>query len=227
MTLDVSPRRLARRVWCATAVVACAGLLGELVQRRWTGAPRWLGPLFSLSYEGNLPSWYSAMLLFGCSVLLGLAAADARRSSAPHPRRWALLALVFLYMSLDEAAELHEHLGGLLELHGALYFSWVVPAAVVVAVLGVAYLPFLRDLPVRTRWRFIVAGVIYVGGALLMELPLGWWTERAGDDNLVYALLDFVEESLELAGTSLFLAALLDYLGGRGLVIRVGEAPSE
>ena len=111
-------------------------------------------------------------------------------------------------------------------MHGVLYFSWVVPAGIIVAALGIAYLPFLRRLPARTRWRFVLAGALYVGGALLMELPLGWWAERAGDDNLVYGLLDFVEESLELAGTSLFLAALLDYLGARGVVLRLAEEPS-
>jgi hypothetical protein len=41
-----------------------------------------------------------------------------------------------------------------------------------------------------------------------MELPLGWWAERAGDDNLGYGLLDWIEETLELAGTTTFLLAL-------------------
>ena len=48
-----------------------------------------------------------------------------------------------------------------------------------------------------------------------MELPLGYWTERHGNDNLVYALIDLVEESLELLGVSLFLVALVEYLGAR------------
>ena len=45
-----------------------------------------------------------------------------------------------------------------------------------------------------------------------MELPLGYWTERAGANNLTYALIDFVEESLELCGASLFVLAVRDYL---------------
>jgi hypothetical protein len=226
MTLELSPRRLARGLWWTTASVALAGLAAELLPRVWAGAPAWPTALLSLSYEGNLPTWYATVLLFGCGLLLELCALHARRAGAPHPRRWALLGWLFFYISLDEAVELHEHLGGLLELHGVLYFSWIVPAAIVVALLGVAYLPFVRDLPARTRRRFVLAGVLYVGGALFMELPLGWWTERAGEGSLGYALLDVVEESLELAGATLFLGALLDYLSTRALLVRLGEEPS-
>ncbi len=35
-----------------------------------------------------------------------------------------------------------------------------------------------------------------MAGALLTELPLGWWTERASNDNLTYAAIDHVEELL-------------------------------
>jgi hypothetical protein len=68
------------------------------------------------------------------------------------------------------------------------------------------------------RRQFLIAGAIYVGGALGMELPLGWWTERAGSDNLVYALIDGVEETMELSGTTLFLLALVEYLGASAVV---------
>ena len=53
-----------------------------------------------------------------------------------------------------------------------------------------------------------------MGGALGIELPLGYWTDVAGDTNMVYALIDLVEESMELLGVSLFLCALVGYLGG-------------
>ncbi|MFO0630985.1 MAG: hypothetical protein U0325_35900 [Polyangiales bacterium] len=38
---------------------------------------------------------------------------------------------------------------------------------------------------------------------------LGWWTERYGDAGLGYAMIDWVEEMLELTGASLFLFAVL------------------
>ena len=51
-----------------------------------------------------------------------------------------------------------------------------------------------------------------MSGALLMELPLGYWTEQYGTENFGYALIDWVEETLEMAGVSVFPLALLDYL---------------
>jgi hypothetical protein len=206
-------------------VLAGAGLAVELAYAVWR--PRGLTPVLgflSLSYEQNLPTWYSSGLLLCCALALALIAREAALTGAPRRLHWWGLAVAFLYMSLDEAVGLHEHLGESLELQGVLYFGWVVPAGALVAVLALAYLPFLADLPARPRRQFLVAGVLYVGGALGMELPLGYWTERHGDDNLVYALIDLVEESLELLGVSLFLSALVEYLGAR---VRVTLVPPE
>ena len=98
---------------------------------------------------------------------------------------------------------------------GVLFFSWVIPASVVVGALGLAFARFLGRLDAIDRRRFVIAGALYVGGALAMELPLGWWTEREGDDNLVYGMLDWVEETLELAGATFFLVALRARLARR------------
>jgi hypothetical protein len=196
---------LTRSVATATGLVAAGGLAIELIHARsHAPAVEWLVGLLSLSYEQNLPTWYASCLLFSCAVLLTVI---VRR--APGDRlRWGLLAAIFYYMSLDETAELHEQLGGTFETGGLLYFDWVIPAALAVAVIGLFYLPFVLRLPEPTRRRIVIAGVLYVGGALLMELPLGYWTERAGSDNLTYAVIDWVEESLELAGASLLLLTL-------------------
>ena len=60
-----------------------------------------------------------------------------------------------------------------------------------------------------------------VSGALLMELPLGYWTDLEGTDNLTYGMIDLVEESLEIVGVSLFLYTLLDHLAS--LTVRKPE----
>lgn len=187
---------------CAGAAIAALGLGVELWH--WLGdahsdAAESLVAMLSLSYEANLPTWYSSGLLLCCALACGAVA------TGPH---WWGLVVGFSYMSLDEAAELHERLGGITETGGVLYFDWVIPAALLVLVVGALYVPFLRTLPSAIRHRFVIAGALYLGGAVLMELPLGYWTERAGSDNLTYALIDFVEESLELAGASLFLLAV-------------------
>jgi len=199
---------LRRLAWMALPVLASAGLVVELLDH--LAPAKSLRPwveLFSLSYEENLPAWYASALLLTTALLTTGHAARARR----YRRHWWFMAAALAYVSLDEVVQLHERLGDVFEGHGPLYFGWVIPAGVVVIVLAALYLPFLRDLPAATRRRFVIAAVVYVGGALLMELPLGLWTERFGDDSLGYALIDVVEETLELLGATLFLGALIDH----------------
>jgi hypothetical protein len=215
--ITISKTRLRPVLLALMALVAGAGLAVELLKPIYKlNTRRGVVPIFSLSYEQNVPTWYSSSLLLVCSLLLAITAAGARKTRQGFVSHWAGLAAAFLYISLDEFVQLHEGAGGGLKLNGVLYFSWVVPASIVVAFLGVIYLRFLAHLPRITRVRFIVAGTLYVAGALGMELPLGYWTERAGTDNVVYAAIDFVEESMEMLGMNLFLLALVDYLGAQG-----------
>jgi len=184
--------------------VSGAGLAVELLHDR---IPEQLLLHLSLSYEGNVPTWLSSSLLLGCAIAAGLVASEATQWG----RHWWGMAVAFGWVSLDEAAEIHEHLGGLVGTHGLLYFDWVIPAAAVLVVLTALYLPFMRALPRVTRNRLLLAAVVYIGGAVGMELPLGWWTERHGNEGLGYALIDWVEETLEMIGAAIALVSLLAY----------------
>jgi hypothetical protein len=215
MAITLHERPLRRALLSTTAVISVLGLTAELIHHRAPSIDWSILPFLSLSVEGNLPTWYSSLLLFGCGVLLLLVGAGARQSGARFPRRWTLLGAIFTFMSLDEAVELHEQLVRLVQVKdgsGVLHFSWVIPAAVIVLGIGLAYIPFLLHLPSATRRRFIAAGLLYVGGALFLELPLGWWTVRAGEHSLGYALIDWVEETMEMLGATLFLLSLFRYL---------------
>lgn len=198
-----------------TGAVIALGLIGEIVHALAPGERvDEVAALLSLSFEQNLPTWYASMLLFSCCLLLAAIARQAGRAGDPYRRYWWALCAGFAAMSIDEVAELHERLGGWFGGSGLLYFDWVVPAGIAVMVIGLAFIPFLRRLPAESRRAFVVAGAVYLAGGLAMELPLGAWTERAGGDNLVYGLLDFVEEALELTGASLFALALWRHRAG-------------
>lgn len=194
------------RLVIGVAIVAGLGLAAEVWYARLPGdLIEALRPKLSLSYEGNLPTWFSSSLLLVCALAAGRIAS----ARPPWHRHWWGTTAMLGWMSLDEAAELHEHLGGLFGTRGLLFFDWVIPAAGVVAAVAVAYWPFVRALVRPTRTRLIVAAVIYVAGALVMELPLGWWTDHHGDEGLGYALIDWVEETLEMLGASFALVALV------------------
>jgi hypothetical protein len=197
-SIDDELTTLARWLFAGVALVSGAGLAVEVAH----------SPLvqhLSLSYEGNVPTWFSSMLLFACA----LAAGRIARGAVALRKHWWGVAIVFGYASLDEAAEIHEHLGGQFDLHGVLYFDWVIWAAVLLVALAILYWPFMRRIDPKTRNRLIVAGAVYISGAVIMELPLGWWTDHAGPDTMGYALIDWLEETMEMIGASLALLALL------------------
>lgn len=212
MPISVSQRSVRRTLWCATTLVSLLGLGVELAHYLRSGFRSVVIPLFSLSIEGNFPTWYASCLLLCCGLFLTAITVGVRQSGGSYARRWGLLAGGFFFMSLDEAIELHENLGQIFDLHGVLFFSWVVPAGLVVLGLAALYLPFLKHLPRESRWRFVLAGAVYLTGALVLELPLGHWAERHGHDNLTYVLIDWVEETLELVGATYFLLSLASYL---------------
>ena len=198
------------RLLVAVASVAGAGLLIDMWAWRdpesvWVHA---LWGVMSLSAEGNVPTWFASSLLLACSVMAG-AIASYHPPRAPWRRHWWGITVALGWVSLDEVAGFHEHLGGRLDTGGVLYFDWVIWGALIVGVLAAIYLPFLRALSSPARARLIVAAVVFVSGALVMELPLGWWTYHAGKDGIGYALIDWVEETMELVGSSLALVALV------------------
>ena len=202
---------LRRRLFYGVAIVSALGLLVEVWHARSPNeVVDALLPKLSLSYEANLPTWMSSGLLLVCAIVAG---AIAAARPLWHRQWWGITAILG-WMSLDEAAELHEHLGGLIGTNGIFYFDWVIPATAVVLALALVYLPFVRALEARTRNRLLIAAAIYLGGALVMELPLGWWTEHHGSEGLTYGVIDWVEETMEMIGASLALVALVAHRQG-------------
>ena len=126
---------------------------------------------------------------------------------------WWCLSAIFFYISLGENVSIHEHRNEWFDFSGALTFGWIIPASVFLLVFGISYLKFLIQLPPRSCNGFIIAGVIYVRGALGIEIPLGLWVDAThSQGNLGYALIDSIGESMEVLGTSLFAVALLRHL---------------
>lgn len=169
--------------------------------------------LFSTDDEGNVPTWFSAVLLAGIAlVTLGISVV-LRARSGPLRWYWAGLAAVFAYLSVDELAMVHEELTwqleDLAEAGGVLSFPWVVVAAPLVAVFVLVYARFLWRLPRRIATLLVAAGVLYVGGALALEIV---GAPHVGY-NVPYVLLTSAEELLEMVGAALCLYTVARYAG--------------
>jgi hypothetical protein len=83
-----------------------------------------------------------------------------------------VLAAIFIYLSIDESAGLHETLmTPLAQFHftGLLRFSWIVPYGLGCIALGLIYIPFVFALPGRFRSLVIFAGALFLAAALGVE----------------------------------------------------------
>lgn len=172
--------------------------------------------------KNNLPTWFQSSLLLLCSFLLAIIALIRYELKDKDIRFWGILAFTFLYLSVDEAVSIHEQTAvpfrELFHTHGILFFGWVIPAILLVGLFFVWSLKFLRNLPPRVSWLFIIAGVVYVSGALGMEMIGASYYEKFIETHnhivdLNYTILTTVEETLEMIGLTIFAFALMDFLG--------------
>jgi hypothetical protein len=176
--------------------------------------------LFDVNTEATVPTWYSAGLLLAVAAVCAVLAVVARAADGGGARRWGLLGLVFVGMSLDETVALHERLdSGVtdtldVEGTGALRHPWVVAGVVLAAALAVVTARAIVTLP-RHRRRWVVLGLgIYVGGALGLEAVSGVVLDAAGD-GFEYAAVTWAEEGAEMVGALVTCCALLGALDVR------------
>lgn len=184
-------------------------------------------PLFDLGSEGNLPTLFSTMLIAFNGALLGIIGANEGKKVSSIAFRWKVLSFIFFFMAVDEAIGIHEltsaPLRELLEPTMLLTYTWVVIAVPVVAVIAIYCIKLLTTIPRHTAKRFIIAGAIYVGGAVGMEMIGGLFSPEHSNFSSAYAVCYMLEEIMEHVGMALFASALLDYCNGRsyGFVILV------
>ncbi|CAN5130143.1 hypothetical protein BH10PSE9_BH10PSE9_10050 [soil metagenome] len=218
--LRIGTRRTTKLLWLATATVYGLGCLRQIYVLAF-GADTSLGNMrfLDLNDELTLPAWYSSALLLAAAFLLAVHAAAARNRGSPS-RSWWSLSAIFAYLSLDEASLIHERGMDLLPntFTGFFKLSWVIIAAPILVVVGLAYIPFLRRLPPRYAWRFILAGVVYVGGALGMEMVGGYLSSTRGMGKATYLAIT-IEEGMEMAGACLFISALMSLLAREAPVL--------
>ena len=158
--------------------------------------------LADLSSELNIPTWFATLTLALTALSLAVAGLAEQRGTRDRVMWWALCA-IFLYLSLDEATDLHgiwiEATPGLTLLDAPSGFDWVIPGAFVVFAVGALFIRWVLRLPRRTRNFFMLAGALYVTGGLLFEIA----GAVVADETFLrpsYILIATVEEALEMLG---------------------------
>lgn len=172
--------------------------------------------LFDLDRERSIPTIYATVTLLLCATLLTMIALAERTFSRLHFFYWGGLSLVFSFLALDEGAAIHENfispVRDSLNTDGFLYNAWIIPYGIAFIALGLFYARFLLQLPRKIKFGFIVAGALFVAGAIGFEAIGGYQATTGGTEGLQYGLITMVEETLEMVGIAIFITALLDYL---------------
>lgn len=171
---------------------------------------------FYMDAEGNIPAHLNALLLFIPAVLLSMIGAWKYTAKDKFRFHWFGLAIVFLFLSFDEAAALHERLikpmRAIAGADGFFYFTWVIPGAIAVALFGLVYLLFFLHLDKKFKFLFFISLGIYIGGVIGGEMLSGYYATAFGHKNITYATVASIEESIELIGCSLIIYSLLEYI---------------
>ena len=213
--MTLSTRQLLFFLLATTALFALVnGLLG--LQQYLTGEVNRgiLYNLFDLNIEATIPTWFTTIVLFCSSLTLAAVARTKQRERDAFRYYWWALSLIFLYLSVDEAAQIHEHWDDNLEvidnLPGFFYYGWVVPGMILVGISALVFARFFFHLGRATQTYLLIGAVTYVGGAIGMEMIGGYVLDTQGP-GVVTGLIVIAEESLEQVGAILFLVAFLDY----------------
>ena len=210
---------IVRGLAAIAALLVLASIGGQLI-KYLTGHDGVYGliRLFDLDEENNIPTFFSTSLLLIADLLLWIITIVKRTSRAPYAFGWTILALIFLCLAVDEAASIHELLDRPVKellgnrASGIFYYSWVIPSMAFTLFLGLFLSKFMLHLPTQTLSFFVLAAVLYIGGAIGVELIGGRYDEQHGFQNLPYAMIVTIEEALEMAGLIVFIYALMTYI---------------
>jgi hypothetical protein len=235
MDIKVAPKKLATTLLWIIAVLTAIHSVVLFLYFYWEDDDVFgLVDLFDFDIEGNFPTFYSAVAMLLATGLLALITHANWRKEGGNRFYWLLLTLILLFLTFDEAMAIHETIGSFFEDYmdasGFLYFMWVVPYGVAVGLLGVFFLKFVLALPAQTRNRFIAAGIIFLSGAMGLEVFGAREADLNGTETITYCVLYTFEEILEMLGIVLFIYALACHLtnefGRVSLLLQSGESDS-
>lgn len=92
----------------------------------WNG----LGQRFNMGRETTVPTWYSQALFLIAAIIIFVIGALKRQQKAEFSTHWLVLGVIFVYLSIDDGASLHELLSRpmhiLLSLESSVFYAWVI-----------------------------------------------------------------------------------------------------
>ncbi len=120
-----------------------------------------------------------------------------------------------VYLSLDDGAMVHERFWIIvghfnIPFSGVFYYPWVIVGMLLVLIVAAVYIKFFFRLPIRTRWLLLLSGVLFLSGAIGVEMYTSYIMDSSGKG--VSALIIGLEETLEIIGVTTLTYTILDYI---------------
>ena len=227
-TIIIQPKTVSFILLLIIVGLVLANITGQVLQHEFGYNSSIIRGL-DFDNERNIPAFFSTVLLLISASLLGSIAAVKRKEQDSYTRHWAMLSLIFVFLALDENVSLHERLieplRNALHTGGVFYYAWVIPAIFAVLCFAILYFKFLFHLPKKSRLIFSIAAILYIGGAIGVEMIGGRHADLYGVSNFSYSMITTLEESFEMAGILLFIFGLLCYVESafREIYIAVGK----
>lgn len=232
--LDVTPV-IGRRCWLVLGTISISLSLSYAVTQGYSrfvnDAPE-LKRMFDMDQEANLPTWWNTVLLGAIAGTLLVASVLVPEQGRPGKRSLAVATLGFTYLSVDEAAQLHElthrpaeELLGYFDI-GSLTYAWLLFGVVAAAAGGAVAWRWGRSLPAGVQRLAALALGLYLAGALVVEAANGWLYARKEEVEAVqypYLAGTVVEETFEMLACIMALVAFsrlltLEHRDGRRVV---------
>jgi len=169
--------------------------------------------LFNLDGEATIPAWFSSIQLFLIGVLFLFSGNWPQKHRIVTPGWLLLIGMGFIFLSADEAAQIHEKVTSFLKHvewmprfkgnHGIwipVYFS----IAVVLAVLGRHTINSALKAYPRQAIIILSGFAVLLIGAVGMEI-ISYWYLRGTEYSFLYKVEVALEEFFEMAGASIIL----------------------
>ncbi|KQQ88331.1 hypothetical protein [Massilia sp. Leaf139] len=207
----------------AVALLLLLAHTGAMALKYYAGNDTAFGlvPLFDFYEERNVPTYFSSLNLLLTAALLYAIARLAAQGGKHQGHAWRILAGGFLFMSIDECADLRMILsklaksvaGAQLEAVPLLTVAWTVPVALLLLVLAAYFIPFLLRLKPVYMVHFTLAGAAFVFAAIGFETIEGRHVALThGVRDVAFMLMVTAEETLEIFSILYFQYFLLRYL---------------
>ena len=173
------------------------------------------GRLFDVGSEFSIATFVSTLNLLLASLLLYLLYRSRRDAGSADFRCWQLLSLLFFGLAMDESISIHENFAKVY--HFLVERGWFPPimdshewlpfGVLFVVVAAAVFLPQLRKVNFETAKLMVLAGFVFVTGAVGFEYLGAVMLETgfvASKNEPVYIARRLFEEGFEMYGIVLF-----------------------